>query len=261
MELRERWALVTGASSGIGTELARQLAGRGMNLVITARREARLQALAEELSTKHGVKVDVIAADLSVRDSAQALFDQTEGAGRQIDVLINNAGFGTLSPFLDKAWEVFDQQMQLNLRTLAQMTHLFATAMKARNCGYLLNVASIGAYLPCPQYATYGAGKAFVRNFTEALAYELRDSGVKVCCLCPGGTRTEFMEVAGHEVAAWQMKFLMPAETCAAIGLRALFAGRRNIISGYLNSMMMFTLRFLPRRVCVWIADRVMASS
>ena len=251
--------MVTGASSGIGVDFARQLAARGMNLVITARRKERLETLASELRDAHEVEVVVVAADLSAPASGQELFDRTEGTGQPIDVLINNAGFGTLGPFLDIPWETSDQQMQLNLRTLTQLTHLFGKQMKARNHGYILNVSSIGAYLPAALYATYAAGKAYVRNFSEALAYELRDTGVRVCCLCPGGTRTEFMEVAGHKLPGWQQKFLMPSDTCARIGLRALFAGRRNFIAGVMNSIMMFTLRFLPRRAVVWLAARVMA--
>jgi hypothetical protein len=133
--------------------------------------------------------------------------------------------------------------------------------MRERGRGYVLNVSSIGAYQPVPTFATYAAGKAYVRNFTEALAYELADSGVRVCSLCPGGTATEFSEVSGQRISGWVESFMMPADRCARIGLRALFGGRRNVISGFSNKLSCWLLRFLPRRTMVWAAARVMAST
>ena len=259
-ELKGLTALVTGASSGIGAHFARQLAERGMNLVITARREERLEALAAELRKQHSVDVTVIATDLSTSEAAQALFEQTEGHGTSIDVLINNAGFGTHSDFADIAWEKSRQQLQLNITSLTELTWRFLSRMRERKRGWILNVASIGAYLPVPGYATYAAGKTYVRNFSEALAYEEARAGssIKVCCLSPGGTATEFMEVAGQELASWQRGFLMTAERCARIGLSALFRGRRNIVAGMSNHLMMLTLRLLPRRLMAWLAAKVM---
>lgn len=258
MDLKGKTAIVTGASSGIGESFARQLAERGAHLVVVARRKERLEKLAGELRAKHGVTVDVLALDLGAKESPQALFDATEGAGRTIDVLINNAGFGTQGPFVDIPWDKSSEQLQLNVFSLTELTYRFVVAMKARNRGYVLNVASIGAYMPVAGYATYGAGKAFVRNFSEALAHELRKTDVRVCCLCPGPTETEFLEVSGQKVGALEKLFFMTAERCARIGLRALFGGRRLIVSGVMNTLLMFWLRFVPRRLVTWGAAMFM---
>ena len=259
-ELKGKRALVTGASSGIGADFARQLAERGLNLVITARRQDRLIGLQSELIEQYGVEVEVLPTDLSEAGAGRALFDATEGAGKPIDVLLNNAGFGSQGAFVEIPWETMAQQIQLNILGLTELSWLFGRAMKERGSGWILNVASIGAYLPAPGYATYAAGKSYVRNFSEALAYELASTGVRVCCLCPGVTATEFMQVAGHELVSWQKGFVMPSARCARIGLRALFGGRRLVVAGVLNTIGMFMLRFLPRRAIVWIASRMLAS-
>jgi short-subunit dehydrogenase len=261
MKLEGRTALVTGASSGIGSEFARQLGAMGATLVISARRKERLDALAEEIREQHGVEVRVVVADLSDPAAAARMFDELEGEGTAIDVLINNAGFGIQAPFLDVAWESTRQQMQLNMTSLTELCWRFGSAMRERGQGRILNVSSIGAYQPVPQFATYAAGKAYVRNFSEALAYELAGSGVQVCCLCPGGTATEFSDVAGQDVSGPVKALLMSAEDCAAIGLRALFRGRRNIISGLSNKISCWLLRFLPRRTMVWAAALVMSQT
>jgi uncharacterized protein len=171
-------------------------------------------------------------------------------------VLVNNAGFGTREPFLDQSWDKTLEEMQLNLVSLTELTKRFGRAMRARKRGHILNVASVGAYMPTPNMATYGAGKAYVRNFTEGLAHELRGTGVHACCLCPGATESEFADVAGLRIAWWKKVAYMSAERCARIGLRALFAGRRNIVSGFWNAVTMFSLRFLPRRLTALAAER-----
>ncbi|MBK8170675.1 MAG: SDR family oxidoreductase [Sandaracinaceae bacterium] len=247
---------MTGASSGIGRAFAHQLAARGMSLVLTARRMERLLALAAELRAAHGVEVTVLPFDLARSSEALSLYDATEGAGLPIDVLINNAGFGTKKNFVDTPWQTVADEMQLNMISLTELTHLFTKAMLARNHGYVLNVSSIGAYLPTPSMATYAAGKSYVRNFTEALAFELGDTNVRVCCLCPGPTESEFSNVAGIEVSGWKKSAFMSAEDCARIGLDALFNGRRNIVSGVLNTFSMFMLRFVPRRMAAFLASK-----
>ncbi len=258
-DLTGRTALVTGASSGIGRAFAVRLAARGARLVIAARRQAELDALALELRRDHQVEVTVVAIDLATPTSAAELFARTEGAGHAIDILINNAGFGTHQYFLAQDWTRIQQQLQLNIVTLTELTHRFGTTMTARGRGHILNIGSIGAYTPCPSYATYAAGKAYVRDFTEAVAHELAPRGVRVCCLCPGGTITEFHQVAGQTVPGWMRAMaFMPADRCAAIGLRALFGWRRNVVSGVGNKVGMFLLRFLPRRMIVWIGAKSM---
>ena len=258
MDLKGQTALVTGASSGIGVAFARQLAASGADLVITARRKENLEALAKELAEKHAVKVDVVALDLSEPGSPGKLWDATEGAGKKIDVLVNNAGGGIQQYFVETSWERIARQMQLNMLSLTELTHRFSRAMKARGRGAILNVSSIGAYTPTPTMATYSAGKAYVRDFTEALAFELKDTPVRVCCLCPGGTESEFHATAGQTLSKTVRATFMSAEDCARIGLRALFSGRRNIVSGFVNALSVFFMRFTPRRLLIWATAKTL---
>jgi short-subunit dehydrogenase len=259
-DLQGKTALVTGASSGIGAAFARLCAERGADVIVTARRAENLEALAKELTAAHGVRVTVIPLDLADPAGAKALFDRTEGAGTRIDIVINNAGGGFHRYFVDSPWEKIRQQIQLNLVTLTELTWLFARAMLARGGGHILNVASIGAYTPSPTYAVYSATKAFVRDMTEAIAHELRDTKVRVCCLCPGGTVTEFHTSAQHDLAGPFRATFMSAEACAKVGLSALLRGRRNIVSGLVNKLMMQLLRFLPRRMIVWMTALTMGA-
>lgn len=258
MNLRGMTALVTGASSGIGEAMAHQLAERGADVILTARRRDRLDALASILRDAHGVRVDVIPLDLGTPGAAGELFSRTEGEGRRVDVLINNAGFGAHDRFADLAWDTTASQLQLNVVSLTELTHRFVRAMLGRDRGFVLNVASVGAYMPVPSYATYAAGKAYVRNFTEALSFELRGTGVHACCLNPGGTATEFMSVAGHDLPRLARMTLMSPARCARIGLRALFAGRRNVVAGWSNVFATLLLRLLPRFALARLAAIVM---
>jgi hypothetical protein len=256
MNLKGRTALVTGASSGIGQCLARELAQAGANLVVTARRGDRLEALARDLRSAFGVEVTVLVRDLGTPGAAAELFEATEGEGRRIDVLVNNAGFGTQGRFASIPWEKTAEQLQLNVVTLTELTRRFVEPMLARGCGWILNIGSIGSYAPAPRYATYAAGKAYVRNFTEAVAAELAGTQVRVCCLCPGATRTSFFDVAGQTLPPAAMRLMMSPERCARIGLTALFGGRRNIVAGWTNALAVWVLRFMPRRLVVWVAAR-----
>jgi uncharacterized protein len=259
-DLKGRTALVTGASSGLGAAFARLLAARGANLVITARRADNLRSLAAELTERHGIRVEVVPLDLTEPDAPAKLWAATEGAGRAVDVLINNAGGGVYQRFLDTDRARIAGQIQLNLVALTELTHRFAGAMLGRGRGHVLNVASIGAYTPTPALAVYSATKAFVRDFTEALAYELRHTPVRVCCLCPGGTATEFFQASGQAPPAVVRATFMSAERCATIGLRALFGGRRNVIAGLMNKLSMFLLRFMPRRAIVRLTALVIGT-
>jgi short-subunit dehydrogenase len=258
ISLKGRTALVTGASSGIGASLARQLARAGANLIVTARRGDRLEALAKELREAHGVEVTSVPLDLGTADAPRLLFEATAGAGKTVDILVNNAGFGTQERFDRMPWAKAAEQLQLNIVSLTELTRRFVEPMVERGRGHILNVASIGAYMPVPWYATYAAGKAYVRNFSEAIAAELADTGVHVCCVCPGGTRTEFLRVAGQTPSFLINATMMSADACAEIALHALFEGRRNIVAGWMNSVVCWLLRFVPRRVMVWGAGLVM---
>lgn len=260
MDLRGKTALVTGASSGLGEAFARKLAAWGANLVITARRKERLEALAAELEKEQRVKVTVVELDLADPSAPEKLFAATEDAGVAIDVLVNNAGGGIHRRFVDIPWDDTRKQLQLNLVSLTELTWRFARAMLGRDRGWILNVASIGAYTPTPTYATYAAGKAYVRDVTEAIAYELRETNVKVMSLCPGGTTTEFHLRSGHEIPEAFKSTFMSADECAQIGLDALFVGRRNVISGWVNKVGMWMLRFVPRRAMVHVAALSMGS-
>lgn len=257
-QVQGRLALVTGASSGLGVAFAKRLAAAGANLVITARRKENLEALAAELREQHKVTVTVVALDLAAPDGPARLWAETEEKGLAVDVLVNNAGGGLHSDFVDASWEQLARQIQLNVTSLTELTHRFAKAMLARGRGHILNVASIGAYTPTPTYATYSAGKAFVRDMTEAIAYELRDTPVRVCCVCPGGTLTEFHQAAGHELPPMFRATFQTADACAKEGLDGLFGDRRNVVSGFTNAASMFLLRFMPRRAIVAVSALAM---
>jgi short-subunit dehydrogenase len=254
-DLEGHTALVTGASSGLGAAFARNLAARGARLVLTARREAQLQALAAELEAAHRVTVTVLPLDLSEPGSAEALFARTEGAGIPVDILVNNAGGGIYAYFADIPWERTARQIQLNVTSLVELTWLFVGAMRARGRpGWILNVSSVGAYTPSPAYATYSAGKAFVRDFSEAVAYELRETPIRVCSLCPGLTRTEFHQASGQHVGGALALTYMSAESVAEVGLRALFGGRSNVVAGWSNWLGTQLMRLAPRWFLVWSA-------
>jgi short-subunit dehydrogenase len=251
-------ALITGASSGIGRALARELAARGADVVLVARREDRLRDLADELRTKHGVTAAVLACDLSDPQAPEQLFARTEGAGLAIDLLVNNAGQSPYQPFVEVPWETLARVIQVNMTSLTHLTRLFLPAMLARRRGHVLNVASIGAYSPTPNFAVYAPGKAYVRDFTETINFELRGTGVRATCLCPGGVATEFLDQAGQEVKPGGERWIMSAEKCARITVDKMLAGRITIIPGFLNALGMWLLRFVPRRFMPGIADRSM---
>jgi short-subunit dehydrogenase len=254
-------ALVTGASSGIGLELARHLAAEGANLVLVARRVDRLEALAAELRAKHGVGVECIGCDLQRPDAARELFEKTEKAGKPVDVLVNNAGFGAYDEFLNVSWETTAGMMQVNMVALTQLQHLFVPAMVSRRAGHVMNVASIGAFMPCPTFAVYAATKAYVRNLTEALDYELKGTGVRAIAVCPGGTSTEFLETAKQELKSGGQAFMMTAERCARIGVNKMLSGRRLVITGLLNTLTMWALRLVPRALLPWLSAVTMSSA
>lgn len=261
--LQGQRALVTGASSGIGKELARVLAEEGANLVITARRKERLEALATELSNAHGVEVKVESCDLADPSAPQQLFDATEGAGISVDILVNNAGFGVYKDFLEAPYDGYDKLIRVNMAALTHLTHLFLPPMIDRAHGHVMNVASMGAYMPCPSFAVYAASKAYVRNMTEAIDYELKSqrTGVRAIAICPGGTKTEFLDHAQQKLKPSGEKFMMSANQCARISVKKMLKGRRTVVTGFINALSCFLLRFVPRGMVPWIAAKSMASA
>ncbi len=255
---KDRWALVTGASSGIGEAFARLLAEQGAHLVLVARRQDRLEALSKELAAAHGVQTRVEALDLAAPGACEALHRRTREAGLEIDLLVNNAGFGVYGPHMEIPWEREQQMLQLDIVALSDLTKRYVADMLARDRGWVIQVASIGGYQPAPTYAAYSAAKAYVLNLTEALNYELRGTGVKVSALSPGVTRTEFFEVSGQAPSLFQRLTVMPAERVAQVGLDAVWKGRPSVIPGFVNRFNAFFLRFLPRRLQAAIASATM---
>lgn len=252
------WALVTGASSGLGTDFARQLAQKGWNLVLTARRRDRLESLAEALRRDHHAEVHVIDGDL-----AQASFRDTLVAeatrDRQLQMVINNAGYGQQDPFLDGGYERWDSVMALNINALVDLSWRLGRHMRDHGLpSHLVNVASIGAFQPVPTFAVYAATKSFVRDFSEAIAHELASSNVAVTCICPGGTKTEFMEAAGLKLTRLAEKSLQSSEACVREGLNAALARRRLVVTGWLNKVATFLTRLSPRWLSAQVAERSM---
>lgn len=257
--LKGRTALVTGASSGIGADLARELAQRGCHLVVVARREDRLKQLRDEVGARFGVGVHVLAMSLSEPGAAQALFERVGELGASVDVLVNNAGVGVFGDFEEIPWERQRQLLELDVVAPVHLTRLFLPGMLERRFGYVLQVSSIGAFLPTPGYATYSAAKAFLLSFSEALSHELRATPVRVCALCPGVTQTEFFETAGQPMSLFQRATVMPSADVARAGIDALLAGRRSTIPGRLNALSMAaTARLAPRRIAVAAAGLLM---
>jgi uncharacterized protein len=242
---RGRWALVTGASAGIGEVFARRLAERGMHLVLTARREARLEALAAELERAHGVDTDVVAADLGEPGEAARLWDRA-ARDRSIHLLVNNAGFGAQGRFEAIPLDAQVRMVQLNCTALMELAHLALPGMRRRGDGGIVNVSSVAAFQPVPRIATYAATKAFVLSLSEALWTENRDAGVRVLALCPGRTPTEFQEVAGTGSAEGAFGARSPEQVVDA-GLKALERGKSYEVPGWENHLASWTVRVLPR--------------
>ena len=245
-------ALITGASAGIGLELAKLFAADGHDLILVARRAETLNSLATELRQRLGIAAHVRPADLSDPAAPSQLCDWVAAQGLAVDILVNNAGFGALGPFADLPVERQLGIVDLNVRALTELTHRFLPAMRARRGGRILNVASVAGFLPGPYMAVYYATKAYVVSFSDALAEELAGSGITVTCLCPGFTATEFQAVAGMSgLRALARIRPMSAEAVARLGYRGLMDGRRTVVTGAQNRIGVFGMRLMPRR---WLA-------
>lgn len=247
-------ALVTGASSGIGRELARILAREGHDLVIVARRLERLTALKEELEREHHVHVLPLRGDLTDPEAADLIKAATDKAGVTVSILVNNAGVGAYGDFASLAWEEITAMVQLNITALLHLTRLYLPAMLQQGQGRILNVGSVAGSLPGPRMAVYHATKAFVLSFSQALSQETKGTGVTVTCLCPGPTRTEFHERA--HAARPRLGMWMEAATVARIGYQAMMAGRRVVNAGLQNAAIAQIVRFLPTKLLLWAVHR-----
>lgn len=250
-----KWALITGASAGIGEAIAVELAEAGVNLVLTARRRERLDLLAERLRTRNSIQTQVIVADLTQPLAPRQIFDATEGAGLKVDLLVNNAGFGEYGEFLRSRVEMQLEMVQVNCTAVVHLTRLFLPVMVERRQGWVMIVASTASYQPVPYLATYGATKAFDRLLAEALAEEVKRYGVWVSALCPGPTESEFNQVAGER--AGDRRKSQSAAQVARRGLEGLAAGKRWVIPYRGGRLQVFAQRFVPRNVVTSAVERM----
>lgn len=233
--LAGKTALVTGASSGIGVDFARELAREGARLVLVARREDLLKNVQAEIKAAHNVEVTLVPQDLGSADGPRQLYDKLKQQNIVVDVLVNNAGFGLFGMELDIPWEKTQQMLQLDIVALTHLTKLFARDMVKRRNGYLLQVASIGAYQPSPTYAAYSAAKSYVRSFSQALNFELRGSGVSSTVISPGVTASEFLKVSGQKQTWFHKATMMSAAEVARIGVQAMLKRRYSVVPGFMN--------------------------
>ena len=253
-------ALVTGASSGIGKALARELAGQGANLILVSRNVQRLEQEAEDLKIRFGVNVHVFPADLSLSGNCQKLFEWTLRQGLTVDLLVNNAGLAHYGPFDQTSFEETSAMLDLNVRALTHLTRLFLPGMLERGSGGILNVASTAGFQPIPSLSVYAATKAFVLNFSEALWAECKGRGVRIFCLCPGNTLTRFHQTAG--IDRQRMFFSASAADVARFALRKfLKTDQPSSIYGFWNKLMIYAERLSPRRLTVFVTGRMYRSS
>lgn len=254
----QRWALVTGASSGIGLELARNLAAAGRNVVLLSRSATRLTELAGQLNRAYGVQAEVIAVDLAERDGADRAVAELARRRCEIDLLVNNAGFGLYGLHANTRLDDEQQMIDLNVSALTRLTKLLLPAMLRDGRGHIVNVASTAAFQPGPYMAVYYATKAYVLSYSEALAEELRGSGVIVTALCPGPTTSGFQDKAAMQESALVKGRRLPrARDVADFAMRAIGRRRRVAVHGLVNRLMVQSLRFMPRALVTRVVARL----
>jgi hypothetical protein len=251
--------LVTGASSGIGADIARELAGRGRGVTLVARREDRLKALADELSTKHGVRAEVVSADLADPGSRQAMIDTVAERDLVVDVLVNNAGFSTSGKVQDSDRAAELSMIRTNVEAVVDLCSAYVPDMVRRGNGAVLNVASTAAFQPIPGQANYAASKAYVLRLTEAMHEELRGTGVTATALCPGPVRSEFMDVMtggrGDSLKTPDFVWMSPADTARA-GVEGMLRGRRIVVPGVTNRISALAGAHTPRSLLLPLIRR-----
>lgn len=245
MNFKGKNILITGASSGIGKAFAYLLAKQQANLILVARREEKLNEIASDLSTQFGIDVHVLAQDLSKVGSANALYQQVKGQNLDVDVLINNAGFGKWEKFEKLSAEIYQDMIHLNVTSLTELCHLFIKDFLQKGEAGIINVGSTASFVPVPFSSVYAATKAYVLNFTEGLVGEYSNTNINIHCLCPGGTATEFNQVANDKVDVSNVDMKTPAEV-AKEGLDAFVQGKHYVLTG--RKLQMMLLKFLPRR-------------
>jgi short-subunit dehydrogenase len=251
-------ALVTGASGGIGEDLARLFAADGYDLVLVARSANKLEALGAELAAKHGVRAIALAEDLADRAAPERIAARLEADGLAVSALVNNAGFGLYGPFAETPWERERQMIDLNVVALAHLTKLLLPGMIARREGRVLNVASTAAFQPGPLMSVYYATKAFVLSFSEATAKELAGTGVTVTCLCPGPTSTGFVDAAGMQKSKlFKRNVPMSSKDVAQIGYDGMMKGKAVVVPGLVNKLLIQSLRVTPRRIVTAVVHKL----
>ena len=247
---RRPLALVTGASMGLGAEFARLFAAEGYDLVLTARSGDRLTALKKEIEGLHGVRAHIVVQDLTDPHAPVAIYDDVRAAGLEVDVLVNNAGFGMYGFFYQSDLQTELDMIQVNIVALVHLTKLFVRDMVARKSGRIMNVASTAGFQPGPLQPVYYASKAFVLSFTEAIANELRGTGVTATALCPGPTPTEFQKRANvGKVRGLRLMMRVNPDVVVRAGYRGMMKGKPVVVPGALNNTIIFLLRLFPRRV------------
>ncbi|MGH8441721.1 MAG: SDR family NAD(P)-dependent oxidoreductase [Nevskiaceae bacterium] len=253
-------ALITGASSGIGEAFAKALAGKGMDLILVARSEDKLRALAKQLAEVHARRVEVVTADLATAGSAAKVHAAAEALGMPVDLLINNAGFGTAGAFHKIEAERERQEVLLNAAAVVDLTHAFLPGMLERKRGGIINVASMAAFQPLPYMSVYAATKAFVLSFSQGVRGEVRNKGVKVLCVCPGPVDTPFFEATGNTRlrSTVPKATMMTAEAVVQASLRAFKAGRSTVVPGVANKMLRIGTHFMPKDALAAMTAMVM---
>ncbi len=253
------YALITGASSGIGCELARLFARDKHNLILVARRKDRLSQLAKDLEENYQVQAYVIIKDLSLTQSVQEIHNWVKNNDIRIDFLVNNAGFVIYGSYSETRWEDDLKMMQLHMETTAHLIKLFLPDMLMNKQGRILNIGSTGSFVPGPYVAVYCATKSYILSLSEALAEELHGSGVTITALCPGATKTEFEEKAIKKHSDKPKSRGMEAEKVARIAYRALLNGKRVVVPGLPNKIQVFAIRFLPRALVTKLTRMMMS--
>lgn len=250
--------LITGASSGIGADIARELAARGHCVTLVARRADRLEALADELRQRHGIQAEVLACDVTESTARDELLERVADTGLRTEVLVNNAGFGTAGAFIELDGDREVQMVRTNVEAVVALSHGVGPGMVERGRGAILNVASSAAFQPIPKQATYAASKAFVLSFSEALSSELGESGVTVTALCPGPVRSEFVEVAAMEDAAAQSPDFVwiSSAACAKTAVEGLEHGRRVVVPHVPVRAGVTLLRYTPHSILLPLMRR-----
>lgn len=239
--------LITGASSGIGEAFARRLAEEKHNLVLVSRNQKKLHELCDELMQKHGISAHYVAIDLSESDAPKRVFQETSKHSMEVDLLINNAGFGSMGDFVELDGDREIEMIRLNIGALVELTHLFLLPMRNRRSGAVINVASTASFQPVPYMATYAATKAFVTSFSEAIAEENRQYGITVSALCPGPTATNFFVAA--DATPFAAKGMQTSEEVVEAGLRGIRSGKPKVISGFRNAIGARLVSFIPNRL------------